>query len=64
MNNDGWPTGTETLLDEILTDAYGDDEQLWALRQAFEDNVELPADASRPLFASGRASPCSRGARC
>lgn len=45
MKNDGWPTGTETLLDEILTDAYGDDEQLWALRQAFADNVDLPADA-------------------
>jgi hypothetical protein len=36
----------EPLLDEILTDAYGEDEQLWALRQAFEDNVKLPADAS------------------
>ena len=45
MRNDGWPARTEALLDEILTDAYGDDEQLWALRQAFEDNVELPADA-------------------
>lgn len=33
------------LLDEILTDAYGDDEQLWALRQAFEDGVEFPASA-------------------
>ncbi len=32
------------LLDEILTDAHGDDEQLWALRQAFEDEVPLPAD--------------------
>lgn len=45
MKNDGWPAGTESLLDEILTDAHGDDEQLWALRQSFEDNVELPADA-------------------
>jgi len=35
----------DKLLDEILTDAYGDDEQLWAFRQVFEDNVELPADA-------------------
>lgn len=35
----------EALLDDILTDAHGDDELLWALRQAFEDNVELPADA-------------------
>lgn len=45
MKNDGWPAGTEALLDEILTDAYGDDEQLWALRQAFEDSVALPTDA-------------------
>jgi hypothetical protein len=35
----------DRLLDEILTDAHGDDEQLWAFRQVFEDNVELPADA-------------------
>ena len=35
----------DRLLDEILTDAYDDDEQLWALQQALEDNVELPADA-------------------
>lgn len=33
------------LLDKILVDAYGEDEQLWAFRQAFEDEVELPADA-------------------
>jgi hypothetical protein len=39
------PQRTEELLDEILTDAYGDDEQLWALRQSFEDAVTLPADA-------------------
>jgi len=45
MSTSGWPEGIEALLDEILTDAYGDDEQLWALRQAFEDNVALPADA-------------------
>lgn len=32
------------LLEAILTDAHGDDEQFWALRGAFEDNVELPAD--------------------
>jgi hypothetical protein len=32
------------LLDEILVDAYGDDEQLWAFRQAFEDNVTVPCD--------------------
>jgi len=32
------------MIEEITVDAYGDDEQLWAFRQAFEDNVELPAD--------------------
>jgi hypothetical protein len=32
------------LLERVLVDAYGDDEQLWALRQAFEDEVSLPAD--------------------
>jgi hypothetical protein len=33
------------LVEEIIVDAYGDDEQLWAFRQAFEDEVVLPADA-------------------
>ena len=35
----------EELLESVLVDAYGDGEQLWALRQAFEDNLDLPADA-------------------
>ena len=33
------------LIDEIITDAYGDGEQLWAFRQAFEDKVVMPAEA-------------------
>jgi hypothetical protein len=33
------------LIDEIITDANGDDEQFWAFRQAFEDKVVLPAEA-------------------
>ncbi|MPZ88985.1 MAG: cytoplasmic protein [Nitriliruptorales bacterium] len=48
MSSDrGWqaPEDVVVLLDRITLDAYGDDEQLWALRQAFEDNVRLPADA-------------------
>lgn len=45
MSKHEGPAGTETLLDEILADAHGDDEQLRALRQACEDNVSLPADA-------------------
>jgi hypothetical protein len=38
-------TAIDQLLAEILVDAYGDEEQLWAFRQVFEDEVSLPADA-------------------
>ena len=34
----------DELIEEITVDAYGDDEKLWAFRQAFEDNVTLPSD--------------------
>ena len=34
------------LVDQIVVDAYNDDEQLWAFRQVIEDEVDLPADAS------------------
>ncbi len=34
------------MLEEILTDANGDQEQLWALRQALEDNVQVPCAAT------------------
>ena len=34
----------DELIKEITVDAYGNDEKLWAFRQAFEDNVTLPAD--------------------
>ncbi len=34
----------DDLIDEITIDAHGDDEQLWAFRQAFEDNVAVPSD--------------------
>jgi hypothetical protein len=34
----------DELIEEITVDAYGNDEQLWAFRQAFEDEVSLPAD--------------------
>ncbi len=37
--------GLDELIEEITVDAYGDDEQLWAFRQACEDNLALPADA-------------------
>lgn len=35
----------DKMVDEIIVDAYGDDEKLWAFRQEIEDNVELPVDA-------------------
>lgn len=31
------------LMEEVLVDAYGEDEQLWSFRQAFEDEVNYPA---------------------
>jgi hypothetical protein len=34
----------DEMIAAITVDAYGDDEQLWAFRQAFEDDVALPAD--------------------
>ena len=33
------------LREQILVDAYGEDEQLWPFLQALQDNVVLPADA-------------------
>lgn len=37
-------TDLDKLINEITVDAYGDDEELWAFRQVFEDDVTLPAD--------------------
>jgi len=34
----------DEMIEKITVDAYGDDEQLWAFRQAFEDDVQLPVD--------------------
>lgn len=34
----------DTLLEDMLVDANGDDEQLWALREGIEDALELPVD--------------------
>src|ERR1035437_9367321 len=38
------PAVLDALIDEITVDAYGEDEQFWAFRQAFEDNVAVPCD--------------------
>jgi hypothetical protein len=32
----------DQLIDDVLVDAYGPDEQLWAFRQAFEDTATFP----------------------
>ncbi len=34
----------DDMIAEITVDVYGDDEQLWAFRQAFEDDAKLPVD--------------------
>jgi tetratricopeptide (TPR) repeat protein len=34
----------DILIDEIIVDAYGDDEQSWAFRQVLEDELELPKE--------------------
>src|SRR5512139_991961 len=39
------PPELDRLIEEIIVDAYDDDGQLWAFRQAFEDNVAMPAEA-------------------
>ena len=43
-NRDNDLTALDELVDKITTDAYGDDEKFWAFRQAFEDDITLPAD--------------------
>ena len=35
----------DALLEDILTDAYNEEEQLWAFLQYFEDQVDFPVDA-------------------
>jgi hypothetical protein len=40
----GRSADVDQLIDEILVDAHGEEEQLWAFRQAFEDGVTVPRD--------------------
>ena len=35
----------DELIEEITVDAHGEDEQLWAFRQTFEDDIAVPCDA-------------------
>lgn len=32
----------DAVVEEVIVDAYGDDEQLWAFRQFFEDEATFP----------------------
>lgn len=36
----------DELIEEITVDADGDDEQLWAFREAFESEIRVPCDAT------------------
>jgi hypothetical protein len=36
----------DELIEEITVDANGEDEQLWAFRQAIEDGIAVPCDAT------------------
>lgn len=36
----------DDLIEDFLVDANGEDEQLWAFRQAFEDDVPVPCQAT------------------
>lgn len=40
------PAALDALIAEITVDACGEDEQLWAFRQSFEDNVRVPCEGS------------------
>jgi hypothetical protein len=39
------PAPPDALIDAITVDAHGDNEKLWAFRQAFEDHIVVPCDA-------------------
>jgi hypothetical protein len=39
----------DELIEEITVDANGTDEQLWAFRQALEDNIDVPAMPPSPV---------------
>lgn len=45
-NRDSELAYLDGLIDEITTDANGEAEQLWAFRQAFEDDVAVPCEAT------------------
>lgn len=40
------PASLDELIEEITLDAYGEEEQLRAFRQAFEDQIAVPCDGT------------------
>jgi len=48
-NSNNVPDALDRLIDGITVDAYGDDEQLWAFRQAFEDDVSFDSMPERAI---------------
>ena len=54
----------DELIEEIAVDASGEDEGLWAFRQAFEDGVPVPCDAfvvGEPVSVCERMASSPRG---
>ena len=43
-NDDPGMANLDYLIEEITVDAHGEDEQLWAFRQTFEDRISVPCD--------------------
>ncbi len=39
------PDDLDRLIEDIITDAFGHDEQLWAFHSALDDGIKLPGDA-------------------
>ena len=46
LEKTGMAPELEVLREEILTDAFGEDEQMWAFQQAFSDHLTTPAPGS------------------
>ena len=45
MKNKKTDDELDALIEEIIVNAYGDDEQSWAFRQVLEDELTLPQEA-------------------
>ncbi len=60
-------TGLDALIEEIIVDAYGEDEQLGAFRQALEDAARMPVNGvvtGEPVLVPTRESRDQRSSSC